>query len=398
MGIDVQRGGGLAVAQEARHRGHVCAVCDEQAGVGVPQRVDVQILRQAMLFQNQLEPPGEGGGRHGKAVALAAEKEVTVLQFSAVIGFRLPYALLAVFSQQGFHLQREVDIAVSGDSFGSLGEDLLVRHLHCVPADMDGAMLPVDVAPLQGAALAPAHACGDHQLEVGLILDALVLQGGDDLSYGLRVRDFLLCLSSRVAVGAPGGVMTQKATLHGIGENAAQRSVHALNGVLGEWLFGFRADGFTELGVEGPEVLRPQLCELVVAQGRENADDVLLVSADGGLGQLAGGDLPQPQIDVGSQGDGLWGFLRGIPAGSLEEHRLLLEPFLPLLWRQSFGRMNGFLPGFDARAFIVVPHGDHDEIAVSPFSDTCHMVLTSLSLASFQLRPVWQTQHTESNR
>ena len=51
--------------------------------------------------------------------------------------------------------------------------------------------------------------------------------------------------------------MTQKATLHGIGENAAQRSVHALNGVLGEWLFGFRADGFTELGVEGPEVLRP---------------------------------------------------------------------------------------------------------------------------------------------
>ena len=42
----------------------------------------------------------------------------------------------------------------------------------------------------------------------------------------------------------------------------------------------------------------------------------------------------------------------------------------------------------DPRAFVVVAHGDHDEIAVSPFSDACHIVLTSLSLASFQLRPV----------
>lgn len=86
---------------------------------------------------------------------------------------------------------------------------------------------------------------------------------------------------------------------------------------------------------------------------------------------------------------GVVGSLRVIPAGSLEEYSLLLEPFLPLLWRQPFGRMNGFLPGLNARAFIVVPHGDHDEIAVTPFSDACHMVLTSLSLASFQLRPVW---------
>ena len=236
MGIDVQGGRGLAVAQKARHRGHVRSVCDEQAGVGVPQGVDVQILRQAVLFQDQLEPPGEGGGRHGKAAALTAEQEVSILQFSAVIGLRLPCALLTVFSQQRFHLQREVDIPVSGDSFGSLGEDLFVRHLYRVPADVDGALFPVDVASLQGAALAPAHARGDHQLEVGLILDTLVLQSGDDFSHSLRVSNFLLCLSSRIAVGAPDGVMTQKATLHGIGEDAAQRSVHALNGVLGEWL------------------------------------------------------------------------------------------------------------------------------------------------------------------
>ena len=118
--------------------------------------------------------------------------------------------------------------------------------------------------------------------------------------------------------------MTQKATLHGIGEDAAQRSVHALNGVLGEWLSGFGADGPPKLRVEAPEVLGPQFRELVVAQGGEDADDVLPVPADGGLGQLAGGDLLQPQVDVGGQGDGLRGLLGRIPAGALEEHRLLL--------------------------------------------------------------------------
>lgn len=58
--------------------------------------------------------------------------------------------------------------------------------------------------------------------------------------------------------------MTRKATLHGIGEDAAQRSVHALNGVLGEWLFGFSDDGLTELRVKGGE----------------KVDDDLLVQAD----------------------------------------------------------------------------------------------------------------------
>ena len=31
VGVDVQRGGGLAVAEDARYRGHIRAVCDHQA-------------------------------------------------------------------------------------------------------------------------------------------------------------------------------------------------------------------------------------------------------------------------------------------------------------------------------------------------------------------------------
>lgn len=51
--------------------------------------------------------------------------------------------------------------------------------------------------------------------------------------------------------------MRKKATLHGIREDAAQRSVHALNGVLGEWLFRVGTDDFSQFCVEIPEVFRP---------------------------------------------------------------------------------------------------------------------------------------------
>ena len=46
----------------------------------MPQEVDVQVFWQSVLFQNQPEPPGEGGGRHGKAAAFAAEQKVLIPQ------------------------------------------------------------------------------------------------------------------------------------------------------------------------------------------------------------------------------------------------------------------------------------------------------------------------------
>ena len=68
---------------------------------------------------------------------------------------------------------------------------------------------------------------------------------------------------------------------------------------------------------EGPEVLRPQLGELVVTQRREDTLDVLPVAADGGLRQLAGGDVRQPQVDVFCQRELLDG-LRRVAAFPLE--------------------------------------------------------------------------------
>ena len=45
VGIDIQRGGGLAVAEDARYRGHIRAARDHQTGGGVPEGMDVQLLR-----------------------------------------------------------------------------------------------------------------------------------------------------------------------------------------------------------------------------------------------------------------------------------------------------------------------------------------------------------------
>ena len=371
VGVDVQRGRGLAVAEDARYRGHIRTARDHQTGGGVAEGMDIQLLRQAVLLEDQLEAVGEGGGRHGELRSLTAEQEVISGQLPLVIGFGDVCTFLPVLPQETFHLGGEVHIAVTCAGLGFFYEDLLVRHLDRIAADVDGTLLPINVAPLQSAALAPPHPRGDDELEVGFVLNALALQRGDDLLRRFLVRDFLFALAPGVAVGAPSRIMRKKATLHGIREDAAQRRVHALNGVLGEWLFCVGTDDFSQFGVEIPEVLRPQLGELVVTQRREDTLDVLPVAADGGLRQLAGRDVCQPQVDVFCQRELLDG-LRRVAAFPLKEDCLLVEPLFDLPGCQFLRRVDGFLPGVDALAVVVIAHGHHDEIAAAALAYACH--------------------------
>ena len=108
-----------------------------------------------------------------------------------------------------------------------------------------------------------------------------------------------------------------------------------------------------------------------MTQRRENTLDVLPVAADGGLRQLAGGDVRQPQVDVFCQRELLDG-LRRMAAVTLKEDSLLIEPLFDLPWRQIFWRVDGFLLGLDALAVVVIAHGDHDEIAAAALADACH--------------------------
>ena len=197
MGVDVQCGGGLAVAEDARHRCHIRAACDHQAGGGMTEGMDVQLLRQAVFLEDQLETVGEGCGRHGEPRPLPPKQEVIIGQFPLVIGLGDVCTFLPVLPQQRFHLGGEVHIAVARAGLGFFDKDLLVRHLDRVAADVDGTLLPINVAPLQSAALTPPHSRGDDELEVGFVLDALALQRGDDLLRRFLVRDLLFTFAAK---------------------------------------------------------------------------------------------------------------------------------------------------------------------------------------------------------
>ena len=176
---------------------------------------------------------------------MAAENVVCFLQLSIIVGLCLPDALPLELFQQGFHLQREVHVPISGRRLRLLRKDLLAGDLHHIPLDVDGPFQPVDVAPLQAAALATAHPGGDDELEVCLVFEALFLQGGDEPLGGGLVGNHLLFLLPGVAVGPPGWVVIQKAALHGIGEDRTQRCVYTLHGALGERLSCFLVFGFS---------------------------------------------------------------------------------------------------------------------------------------------------------
>ena len=371
VGVDVQRGGGLAVAEDARHRGHIRTARDHQTGGGVPEGMDVQLLRQAVLLEDQLEAVGEGGGRHGELRSLTAEQEVIGGQLPLVIDFGDVCAFLPVLPQKTFHLGGEVHIAVACAGLWFFDEYLLVRHLNGISADVDGTLFPINVVPFEAAAFAPPHTSGNDEFEVGFVFDTLSLQRRYDFLCRFRIRNFLFIFAPDVAVGTPRRIVREKATLHGIREDTAQRSVHALNGVLGEWLFCVEADDFSHLCVEISEVFRPQFGELVMPQCREDALNVLPVTADSGFGQFAGGNGFQPQVDVFCQRELLDG-LRRVAAFPLKEDGLFVEPLFDLPGRQLLRRMDGFLLGLDALAVVVIAHGHHDEIAAAALADACH--------------------------
>ena len=50
------------MTKQAGHRSYIHALCNQQAGVRVPQAMHIQIQRQVVGFQNQLEAIGKCAG------------------------------------------------------------------------------------------------------------------------------------------------------------------------------------------------------------------------------------------------------------------------------------------------------------------------------------------------
>ena len=116
------------MAENARHRCHIRAARDHQTGGGVPEGMDVQLLRQAVFLEDQLEAVGEGGGRHEEPRPLSAEQEVIIGQLPLIVGLGDVYTFLPVLPQKTFHLSGEVHIAITCAGLGFLDKDFLVRY------------------------------------------------------------------------------------------------------------------------------------------------------------------------------------------------------------------------------------------------------------------------------
>ena len=78
MRIGVQCCGRMAVTSSLATVVTSAPLAIKEAGIGAPQRVDIQCGWQVVLFRDQIEPPGKGGGRYGESVSIAAEDVVRI--------------------------------------------------------------------------------------------------------------------------------------------------------------------------------------------------------------------------------------------------------------------------------------------------------------------------------
>lgn len=198
-GVNIRGGASLCVAQSARNRCNRHMGCNQQAGVGVAQAVEVY-RRAVMGGQKAREPTCNRVGVERLTVP-AGEQQVIVHRLAVLdlhpahpLGADLePFGLLvlAVLPQQ-LHTSRAYLDAPPGAfclgccEYRTAPSDVL----HC-PVDGDHTRVKVNVRPAQGAYLAPAGACEQGQLCDNAVLCWRVLQGFQQLGNVLLPLRFL---------------------------------------------------------------------------------------------------------------------------------------------------------------------------------------------------------------
>ena len=181
--------------------------------------------------------------------------------------------------------------------------------------------------------------------------------------------------------------MRQKAALHRIREDATQTSVDTLNGAFGEQLSGHRILLLTKFSVKVSEMFGLEVGQLVAAQARHEAVNILLVAGQGGFCQLIWSNFPQPHLGISCESDGLIHLHGLVAALALEERSFFFEPFFFGFWCQIIGWMYGFLLGLAAFAIEIIAHGYDQQVAVPSFTDARHTV----NLLSVVICPVEAT-------
>ncbi len=199
------------------------------------------------------------------------------------------------------------------------------------------------------------------------------LQRLNQLFHRFIVRNLFLFLLSCVLVSAPRGIVIQIAALHRVGEDAAQTAVDTLDRRLGERLSGCLVRLLAQLCIETAEVFRPQIDQLVAAEIRFEAFNILLLAHERGLCQLVRRNRLEPDFRVLFQRDRPVDARVQLLAAHLEQHRLLLHPFFRLFGRKTRGRLDRFLLRIAPPSVGCVTHRDDKQVATPAFSDTCHL-------------------------
>ena len=118
--------------------------------------------------------------------------------------------------------------------------------------------------------------------------------------------------------------MIEIAALHRVGEDAAQAAVDSFYRRLGERLSVGFIFLFPQLCVQAAEVFRPQIDQLVAAEVRLEAFNILLLAHERGLRKFVWSNGLQPDLGVFFERNRPVNIRIQFFAAHLEQHRLLL--------------------------------------------------------------------------
>ena len=163
---------------------------------------------------------------------------------------------------------------------------------------MDAPLGVVDVLPLQRAALAAPHPCGDNQFEIRLMQDTHGFQRLNQFLHRCIVCNLFLFLLSCVLVRPPRRVMIKIAALHRVGEDATQTAVDTLDRRFGERLSCRFIFLFTQLCIQAAEMFGTQIDQLVAAEIRFKAFNILLLAHKRRFCELVRRNRLKPNLGV----------------------------------------------------------------------------------------------------
>ena len=260
VAVDVDGGGGADVADDGGEGLDVHAVLQSGGGEGVTEVVKPNILTPGPL-QGLFHFVVDALRVHGAGAAGGGEQPLGVRPLPE--GFK------------DVHHCRGQDHGAVGAFRLGLGDLERAVHVNGLAFDVQGAGLEVQIIPLEGANLSPAHPRG--QLQKRQLKEAVLLCLNQEPLHLLVGQHLHLGALFRRQLAPHGGVDRDQPLRHGLFQRRVAGGVAGAHHAVGEsrpvYVRPRLAPGLFELGVELLEVALPELVQRYLSQPR---NDVLI--------------------------------------------------------------------------------------------------------------------------